>query len=37
MSADGRSATRKDGARYKTAEDLVAAYRANQLGNDAAD
>ena len=37
MSADGRSATRKPGARHKTAEDLVATYRANQLGNAAAD
>jgi hypothetical protein len=37
MSEDGRSATIKPGARYKTAEDLVAAYRTNQLGNDAAD
>jgi hypothetical protein len=37
MSADGRGATRKPGARHKTAEDLVAAYRANQLGNAAAD
>jgi hypothetical protein len=37
MSEDGRSATRKPGARHKTAEDLVSAYRANQLGNDAAD
>jgi|SoiMethySBSTD1v2_1073268.scaffolds.fasta_scaffold1999011_1 hypothetical protein len=37
MSADGRSATRLPGARHKTAEDLVAAYRANQLGNDATD
>jgi response regulator RpfG family c-di-GMP phosphodiesterase len=37
MSADGRGATRKEGARHKTAEDLVAAYRANQLGSDAAD
>jgi hypothetical protein len=32
MSEDGRSATRKAGARYQTAEELVAAYRANQLG-----
>ena len=37
MSADGRSATRHSGARYKTAEELVAAYRANQLGNAATD
>jgi hypothetical protein len=37
MSEDGRSATRKVGARHKTAEGLVAAYRANQLGNDATD
>ena len=37
MSADGRGATIKPGARYKTAEELVAAYRANQRGNDAAD
>jgi hypothetical protein len=37
MSADGRSATIKPGARHKTAEDLVAAYRANQIGNAAAD
>ena len=36
LNADG-SATRKEGARHKTAEDLVAAYRANQLGNAAAD
>jgi hypothetical protein len=36
LNADG-SATRKEGARHKTAEDLVAAYRANRLGNDAAD
>jgi len=36
LNADG-SATRKDGARHKTAEDLVAAYRANQLGKAAAD
>src|SRR4051794_7730230 len=37
MSADGRGATIKPGARHKTAEDLVATYRANQLGNAAAD
>jgi len=37
MSADGRSATIKPGARYKIAEELVAAYRANQLGKAAAD
>ena len=37
MSADGRGAIRHAGARYKTAEDLVAAYRANQLGKAAAD
>jgi hypothetical protein len=36
LNADG-SATRKDGARHATAEELVDAYRANQLGNDAAD
>jgi hypothetical protein len=32
MSEDGRSATRKPGARYQTAEELVAAYRANRPG-----
>jgi hypothetical protein len=33
MSPDGRSATRKDGARHKTAEELVAAYRVNLLAH----
>jgi hypothetical protein len=33
MFEDGRGATRKPGARHKTAEDLVAAYRANQIAH----
>jgi hypothetical protein len=37
MLEDGRGTIRRPGARHKTAEDLVTAYRANQLGNAAAD